>query len=608
MAKNDIVLLDSLVEKAKPGYGSNLNDGDYFELFCFDQILKDSDPSFEEIEQGWVDGGNDGGIDGFYTVLDGKAVVEEPDVTLVRKNPNLELVIFTVKHSDGFKQGPLNSLFGTILSILDLTIKRENIEQQFNEQLLDCRELFQKTFVSLAPKMPNLKIRIKYCSRGDKIELSPNIIERAKQLEGEVKKLFSDAEAFVDFVDAADLLQIARKERTYSLKLPFIEGNISRAKTNYIILSKLPDYYKFVTDEDGVLRRYLFESNVRDYLGEVPVNNDINETLENARGNDGGDFWWLNNGVTILASGATIVGKEIFLENVQIVNGLQTTETIFNFFDKSKNFNDERALLIKILVSDNQELRDRIIKATNYQNSVELSLLRSTDITQRNIEQFLADHDWFYDRRKGFYKNQGKPAERIVSVSYVGAAIRALVLKDIGSAANLRTRWMRKDETYHEVFNLGWDLNIYLTAVQIVKQVEAYFEKRGYGLNANGTRSVRRRKYSLSLLLASGKLKSIDFSHSDLVSLKGIVFNEEDLSKAFNFLDIISKMYGKDRRSGKSPLFNYALDYLSQNKFEFPENIDEESLKGVFNFTKKATSQKDPPGPPWWKTIFKRKN
>ncbi len=44
------------------------------------------------------------------------------------------------------------------------------------------------------------------------------------------------------------------------------------------------------------------------------------------------DFWWLNNGVTILVTAATVVGRTIHLENIQIVNGLQTTETIFQFF------------------------------------------------------------------------------------------------------------------------------------------------------------------------------------------------------------------------------------------------------------------------------------
>jgi hypothetical protein len=52
----------------------------------------------------------------------------------------------------------------------------------------------------------------------------------------------------------------------------------------------------------------------------------------------GPDFWWLNNGITILATSATMVGKTLHLEDIQIVNGLQTTETIFRR-SVSRNWN-----------------------------------------------------------------------------------------------------------------------------------------------------------------------------------------------------------------------------------------------------------------------------
>lgn len=73
---------------------------------------------------------------------------------------------------------------------------------------------------------------------------------------------------------------MARRERTYSLRLGFVENNISRDKTNYVILSPLDSYFKFITDDDKRLRRYLFEANVRDYLGDVQVNRDIMATLQ----------------------------------------------------------------------------------------------------------------------------------------------------------------------------------------------------------------------------------------------------------------------------------------------------------------------------------------
>ena len=48
------------------------------------------------------------------------------------------------------------------------------------------------------------------------------------------------------------------------------------------MIARLADYYRFICDEQGNLRRYLFDSNVRDYLGDNKVNLDIAASLERA--------------------------------------------------------------------------------------------------------------------------------------------------------------------------------------------------------------------------------------------------------------------------------------------------------------------------------------
>lgn len=102
----------------------------------------------------------------------------------------------------------------------------------------------------------------------------------------------------------------------------------------YVILTKLTDYYNFIIDSNEKLNRRIFDSNVRDYLGLNPVNIDIMNTLSDS---ESPEFWWLNNGITIIGTHAHIVGNAISIENVQIVNGLQTSESIYNYFNESKN-------------------------------------------------------------------------------------------------------------------------------------------------------------------------------------------------------------------------------------------------------------------------------
>ena len=87
-----------------------------------------------------------------------------------------------------------------------------------------------------------------------------------------------------------------------------------------------------------------------------------------------GDFWWLNNGVTMLGTSVWIMAKEIFVENAQIVNGLQTTETIYDYFAKGGDADDQRAILLKVIVAADEEMRSRIVKATYYQNNIDLEV------------------------------------------------------------------------------------------------------------------------------------------------------------------------------------------------------------------------------------------
>jgi len=88
-----------------------------------------------------------------------------------------------------------------------------------------------------------------------------------------------------------------------------------------VALVKLSDFFAFMTTDEGVLIDHLFESNVRDYQRDVEVNRAIRDSLKQADGKE--DFWWLNNGITIVATQAGGARKDLVMHNPQVVNGLQ---------------------------------------------------------------------------------------------------------------------------------------------------------------------------------------------------------------------------------------------------------------------------------------------
>lgn len=65
----------------------------------------------------------------------------------------------------------------------------------------------------------------------------------------------------------------------------------------------------------------------------------------------------------------TVVGRTINMDNVQIINGLETTTCIYNYMNPKVESNNvgekdkERSILVKILNNDDETARDKIIKA-----------------------------------------------------------------------------------------------------------------------------------------------------------------------------------------------------------------------------------------------------
>lgn len=123
-------------------------------------------------------------------------------------------------------------------------------------------------------------------------------------------------------------------------------------------------------------------------IGAVLTSLRINIILKTLDHHEPIDFWWLNNGITIISTGVIIVGKTMTIQNVQIVNGLQTSECIYRYFS-SREIDDDRNVLIKVLTSQDKSICDCIIRATNNQTEVQAASLHATDKIQRDIEDIL---------------------------------------------------------------------------------------------------------------------------------------------------------------------------------------------------------------------------
>lgn len=519
MAANDQVLLDTLFNQRKALMTGLSDDGECFEIFTFEQILKQYDLSYDELVAGRIGDGGDGGIDGFYTFVGGELVDEDTSLDIFRRGVQINVYIIQSKRTASFGEIPVERVTSTVLDLFNLTMNEAELEQHYNAGLVKRAMLFRSTLIELQNRHPTLTINFAYATRGDANEIHVNVRHKAEIFKEKVSGQFHGATVRAIFLGARELLDLARQENSYTLQLQFLENYIARGTDNYIILASLNDYYDFVTDEQENLRRYIFEANVRDYEGAVEVNQDIRFTLE---ANDALDFWWLNNGITVIASRASIAGKTITLDDVQIVNGLQTTTTIHGFMNSTGGRSSPvagKAILVRIIVTTDGETRDRIIKATNFQTRVTAASLRATDKLQRDIEEFFQHKGWFYDRRKNYYKNLGKPADRIIGITYLAQSIMAVVLQQPDNSRARPSSIIKSQESYEKVFAPTIPLEVYFYCATTMRTIDRV-SKGMAALPASAVNIDKSNfRFHVATLLAIRSLGKISYCAEDIKNL-----------------------------------------------------------------------------------------
>lgn len=287
--------------------------------------------------------------------------------------------------------------------------------------------------------------------------------------------------------------------------------------------------------KEGGLRRYLFDSNVRAYLGSNLVNKDIAGTLANE---EAPNFWWLNNGVTILATEASVVGKKLNLKDIQIVNGLQTTESIYRHFSVAPAAEDDRrTVLLKVIVSREDSVRDQVIRATNNQSLVQPAALHATDRIQRDIEEILIQHEWYYERRTNFFKNEGRPEARIISPLQLAVGSTALLLKNPLASSRLKQKHLRSSEAYEIVYSNSFPIECWPAVATLVRAAENGITKRLIEKPTHGrAQHISTWRGPFAYLLAVKRLGSFGFTHKELASIKEPHLSDSFVSDCLNDL------------------------------------------------------------------------
>ncbi|MCI2263815.1 AIPR family protein [Xanthomonas indica] len=194
----------------------------------------------------------------------------------------------------------------------------------------------------------------------------------------------------------------------------------------------------------------LFAGNVRLYLGSRKggINEQIIKTAENSPGN----FWALNNGITIVADSvslnqktsksAAIKGTSLTLRRFSIVNGCQTTSSLVR-----ANANQSAKVLARVIAA-RKDLKNEIVRYNNSQNSVKIWTVRAVDdIQERLRKEFAKSNISYAPKQSGSRrKKDGATIELDKVTQYLASAEQDYLIQAINNKSELF------DQPYQHLF------------------------------------------------------------------------------------------------------------------------------------------------------------
>ena len=340
-----------------------------------------------------VGGGKDTGIDGIGVRINGRLVASKDDVKQlleISKKIDIEFVFIQSKMQEHFDSSEFNTAG---LGVKDFFSKEPKLP--CNEAVKEYRELKDYLYEDdevLRKIQHNPSVIFYYVATGA-LPVDEHFQGVRRMIEDELRKntdcYFENVR--VELVGGKQILANCRElENNFTVQLntndiiPLTVPGNDRIKKAYIFTCYASEFMKILKKEDGTIRRSLFNDNVRDYLGaKGSVNREIKETIATSPEM----FSLCNNGITIVCSEFDqIKDKLVKIENPQIVNGCQTSNTLFE--NSAEGGFDKVQLVVRIICTEDVDITNRVVRGTNKQNQVLDEAFEATKPYHQNLELY----------------------------------------------------------------------------------------------------------------------------------------------------------------------------------------------------------------------------
>lgn len=414
------------IKKRCQNLGISYSDSDeyMFTINCVDYFYYQKNIGDVDINDGFVDGSNDGGIDFIYTddekiyLIQGKST-NSLDINAIRDLLYKIKVTITDLNNKNF--GKLNARL--ITSYYDIYDRLDNPEI--------CIVLFTNTIID-----ENFRARIEHITKSEDFSDYEVIIYDGEEIENRI----------LNVDDSASLVSKGQ------LKLDSTKNYLTYLDEKGAIFSIKASSLKelYIRESD----RGLFGYNLREHITQKNVDSAIDKTISNNKD----EFWFYNNGITIGCSDYYVDGNMLKLENFSIINGAQTTSNIGKHPKVSNDY--DFSLVCKVIKSENSlddEFIRNISEASNSQKPIKFRDLKSNSPEQKLLQKGSLESKYplSIEIKRGVKPDNYKRVEswERVSNEYIAQLILSVNYLCPGSARSQKSDIFSKEATYNKIFS-----------------------------------------------------------------------------------------------------------------------------------------------------------
>ena len=414
--------------------------------------------------------GDASGIDGVFIVINEHLVTSETEAKeLLKGRASVELHFTQSKTSESLSHGELLKFLEAVSQFMNGKYVSSNDHCQESLAILS---LIKKRAIDLRA-LPT--VHLHFAFTGIRTQVTPILQTSIEDFRDRLLTAGTTSESTFEWMDSKRLFETYRQTRLRvrcvidapnRIALPSARGVIQ----SYICVVRASDFVRAITDESGRLMTFLFNDNVRDFLGSNPVNEEIFITLKSdSEFQD--KFSIMNNGIAIVARGVTAVGQQLSMEDFQIVNGCQTTNVLF---ESRNTLQPDASVVLKVIQTEDDEIVQSIVRATNRQTSVTDEAFVALSAFHKGLEQFYESRpeptiSLFYERRNRQYATSASISNhQIVSLASQTFAFLSVFLEEPHGCYNYYGRILRENNS---IGVIGQSFYPYFTSSAVVNRV-----------------------------------------------------------------------------------------------------------------------------------------